>query len=145
LAAKDRPQCKSLQSDLHIGMRTAAKCLALLALAQGAAAFAPFSALPIRNHALPATCAPRSLPVASRNARDMPLRLSGLQMAATNVPITITGTNIEVRVRNCKPHNKLCTSATCTRQTPHLYMSDIHQIGTRMFVCLNYLRFKQLD
>lgn len=76
-------------------MRTAAKYLALLALAEGAAAFSPtFSALP-RSGALSSTCTVRALPVASRNVRAPALRLGGLQMAAS-APITVTGTNIEL-------------------------------------------------
>jgi hypothetical protein len=68
----------------------------LMALAEGAAAFAPgLSALP-RAGGIAAACPARATPVASRPVRAAPLRLGGLQMAAANIPITVTGTNIEV-------------------------------------------------
>lgn len=67
-----------------------------MALAEGAAAFAPgLSALP-RAGGIAAACPARATPVASRPVRAAPLRLGGLQMAAANIPITVTGTNIEL-------------------------------------------------
>jgi len=77
-------------------MKTSTKCFVLMAIAEGAAAFAPtFSAVP-RWGAIPATCPVRAMPVAHRKMRAAPLRLGGLQMAATNIPITVSGTNIEL-------------------------------------------------
>lgn len=61
-----------------------------------AAAFAPgFAALPSRSGI--SSCSSRSLPMAHATSRvAVPLRLGGLQMAASKIPITITGTNIEL-------------------------------------------------
>jgi len=85
-------------------MRTVAKCLALASLAHVAAAFAPSAAVPLRkaSPAVAAACPARPLQTAVRRARAGPLRAAGLQMAVTNIPITVTGTNIEVRpIRLC--------------------------------------------
>jgi len=76
-------------------MRTSTTCAVLVSLAEAAAAFAPsLSTLP--RAGIAATCTVRAIPTVSRPVRVAPLRLGGLQMAATTVPITVTGTNIEV-------------------------------------------------
>ena len=102
-------------------MKTSTKCFVLMAIAEGAAAFAPtFSAVP-RSGAIPATCPVRAMPVAHRKMRAAPLRLGGLQMAATNIPITVSGTNIEVRIPIL--HKPLC----CLRDSFERRGCDVDQ------------------
>ena len=67
-----------------------------MALAEGVTAFAPASFSVLPRAGLTATCPARSLPLAHKAVRAAPLRLTSMQMAATNIPITVTGTNIEV-------------------------------------------------
>ena len=87
--------CKT-NTRLFLSMKTTTKCLALMALAEGVTAFAPASFSVLPRAGLTATCPARSLPLAHKAVRAAPLRLTSMQMAATNIPITVTGTNIEV-------------------------------------------------
>ena len=86
-------------------MKTALQCLALMALAESAAAFAPSSSFLPRHPLLSAaTCSIRAQPPAKQGgARAAPLRLGGLRLAVSSAPVTISGTNIEV----------LCPSLVC--------------------------------
>jgi hypothetical protein len=95
------PHCPSLSvcpSAPVVIMRTVAKCLALVALAEVAAAFAPSANLALRKTSpgAVAACPARPFQAAPRRARTAQLRAAGVQMSVTNIPITITGTNIEV-------------------------------------------------
>ena len=86
-------------------MKTALQCLALMALAESAAAFGPISSFLPRHPLLSAaTCSIRAQPPAKQGgARAAPLRLGGLRLAVSSAPVTISGTNIEV----------LCPSLVC--------------------------------
>merc|ERR1712216_611163 len=79
-------------------MKTALQCLALMALAESAAAFAPSSSFLPRHPLLSAaTCSIRAQPPAKQGgARAAPLRLGGLRLAVSSAPVTISGTNIEL-------------------------------------------------
>jgi len=82
-------------SSQPLAMRTATKCIVLMALADLAYGFS-FAPITSFHRAVVATSPARALP--RTVARAAPLRLEDLQMAATKIPITITGTNIEVRI-----------------------------------------------
>jgi len=79
-------------------MKTALQCLALMALAESAAAFGPISSFLPRHPLLSAaTCSIRAQPPAKQGgARAAPLRLGGLRLAVSSAPVTISGTNIEL-------------------------------------------------
>ena len=81
------------------------QCLALMALAESAAAFGPSSSFLPRHPLLsPAICSIRAQPPAKQGgARAAALRLGGLRLAVSSAPVTISGTNIEV----------LCPSLVC--------------------------------
>mmetsp|Transcript_97497 Transcript_97497/g.157237 ORF Transcript_97497/g.157237 Transcript_97497/m.157237 type:complete len:261 (-) Transcript_97497:589-1371(-) len=76
-------------------MRSATKCIVLMALADLASGFSfALTYTGVDRSVVSMASQSRALP--RTVVRAAPLRLGGLQMTATKIPITITGTNIEL-------------------------------------------------